>query len=140
MKPHFPTLPLPPLPIVSGPLPISTFSQVEKRFLLFSADKSWHTNMRKKVHFYRSYERYEFCYFFCFCVKRFSGGNKNQIKLVVLASMLSKTSLTWSKIFDTMAARKTIVFLAKLYYTSFWDKFGMNIIYFGLYPKSWKTI
>ena len=48
MKPHFPTLPLSPLPIVSGPLPISTFSQVEKRFLLFSADKSWHTNMRKK--------------------------------------------------------------------------------------------
>ena len=51
MKPHFPTFPLTPLPIVSGPLPISTFSQVEKRFLLFSADKSWHTNMRKKVHF-----------------------------------------------------------------------------------------
>ena len=51
MKPHFPTLPLPPLPIVSGPLPISTFSQVEKRLLLFSADKSWHTNMRKKYTF-----------------------------------------------------------------------------------------
>ena len=25
---------------------------------------------------------------------------------------------------------------AKLYYTSFWDKFGMNINYFGMYPKT----
>ena len=24
---------------------------------------------------------------------------------------------------------------AKLYYTSFWDKFGMNINYFGMHPK-----
>ena len=25
---------------------------------------------------------------------------------------------------------------AKLYYTSFWDKFGMNINYFGMHPKT----
>ena len=25
---------------------------------------------------------------------------------------------------------------AKLYYTSFWDKFGMDINYFGMYPKT----
>ena len=29
---------------------------------------------------------------------------------------------------------------AKLYYTSFWDKFGRIIIYFGMHPKSWKTV
>ena len=27
-------------------------------------------------------------------------------------------------------------FKAKLYYTSFWDKIGMNINYFGMNPKS----
>ena len=25
---------------------------------------------------------------------------------------------------------------AKLYYTFFWDKFGMNIKYFGMHPKT----
>ena len=29
---------------------------------------------------------------------------------------------------------------AKLYYTSFWDKFGMDINYFGMYPKTWKKV
>ena len=28
--------------------------------------------------------------------------------------------------------------LAKLYYTSFWDKFGINVNYFGMYPKTKK--
>ena len=27
---------------------------------------------------------------------------------------------------------------AKLYYTSFWDKFGINSIYFGMHPKNRK--
>ena len=27
-------------------------------------------------------------------------------------------------------------FQAKLYYTSFWDKFGININYFGMHPKT----
>ena len=31
-------------------------------------------------------------------------------------------------------------FLAKLYYTSFWDKFGMNINYFGMHPKTKKKV
>ena len=25
---------------------------------------------------------------------------------------------------------------AKLYYTSFWDKFGINVNYFGMHPKT----
>ena len=29
---------------------------------------------------------------------------------------------------------------AKLYYTSFWDKFGMNINYFGMHPKTKKKV
>ena len=32
------------------------------------------------------------------------------------------------------------IFWAKLYYTSFWDKFGMDINYFGMYPKTWKKV
>ena len=28
--------------------------------------------------------------------------------------------------------------IKKLNYTSFWDKFGMDINYFGMYPKTWK--
>jgi len=29
---------------------------------------------------------------------------------------------------------------SKLYYTSFWDKFGMNINYFGMHPKTKKKV
>ena len=32
--------------------------------------------------------------------------------------------------------KKNCKFSAKLYYTSFWDKFGMNINYFGMHPKT----
>ena len=38
------------------------------------------------------------------------------------------------------AIDRNIFFKAKLYYTSFWDKFGMDINYFGMYPKTWKKV
>ena len=35
-----------------------------------------------------------------------------------------------------MPNSRYIPYLAKLYYTSFWDKFGMNVNYFGMHPKT----
>ena len=43
---------------------------------------------------------------------------------------------SWWYVKSTLKA----ISMEKLNYTSFWDKFWMNVLYFGLYSKSWKTV
>ena len=57
----------------------------------------------------------------------------------VKVSLWSGAVLQEQKFLKAMAIRKKktrIFYGAKLYYTSFWDKFGINVNYFGMHPKT----
>jgi len=68
---------------------------------------------------------------------------RKEIHMVLLSSLRLANNLEGgTSLFEAGQGSVGAIFIegrlggAKLYYSSFWDKFGMNVNYFGMHPKT----